>query len=57
MEWRFVIVLEAKQQKIKPFNLDSASVYNAGNLAMAVLWVLIVDGTKMSTEIGTATAF
>lgn len=51
------MVLEANQQKVKPFNLDSASVYNAGNLGTAVLWVLIVDGTKMSTEIGTATTF
>lgn len=53
----FVIVLEAKEQKVKPFNLDSASVYNAENLATAVFWVLIVDGTKMLTETGTATAF
>lgn len=49
-------LLKAKQQTVKPFNLDSASFYNARNLAMVVLWVLIVDGTKMSTEIGTATA-
>lgn len=42
MEWLFVIVLEANQQKVKAFNLDSASVYNAGNLATALLWVLRV---------------
>lgn len=39
-----------------PFKLYSASVYNAGYLTTAVLWVLMVDDTKMSIETGTATA-
>lgn len=55
MERLFVIIFEAEQQKAKPFNLDSAMIFSAGNLAMAILWVLTVDGTKMSTEIGTPT--
>lgn len=40
----------------KPFKLYSASVYNAGYLITAVLWVPMVDDTKMSIETGTATA-
>lgn len=40
----------------KPFDLYSASIYNAGYLTTAVLWVLIVDDTKMSTKTGSATA-
>lgn len=55
MERLFVIILEAEQQKAKPFNFDSAIVFNTGNLAMVILWVLRVDGTRMSTEIGTPT--
>lgn len=40
----------------KPFNICSASVYNAGYLTTTVLWVLIVDNTEKSMETGTATA-
>lgn len=39
-----------------PFKLYSASVYNSRHLTTAVLWVLMVDDTKMSIETGTATA-
>lgn len=36
----------------KPFNLYSASVYNAGYLTTAALWALVVDDTKQWTETG-----